>query len=218
MREYFEPEFKKDAFNCPYCEVYAHQVWRFHLLSYNSNESSSSIHMYDQLRINNWSTSTCNHCRKVSFWLDEKLIYPKSSIAPLPNKDMPYDVKEDYLEARNIINDSPRGACALLRLALQKLMPHLGQSGNNLNDYIGNLVKKGVSDYIQKAADSVRLIGNDAVHPGQLDLKDDVPTAVSLFRLINYIVNNQITSKKEIDEIFNGLPANKLKAIEKRDK
>lgn len=74
----------------------------------------------------------------------EKLIYPKSSIAPLPNEDMPDDVKVDYLETRNIVNDSPRGACALLRVALQKLMYHLGESGNNLNEDIGNLVKKGI--------------------------------------------------------------------------
>lgn len=25
MKGYVEPEFKKEAFNCPYCEVYAHQ-------------------------------------------------------------------------------------------------------------------------------------------------------------------------------------------------
>lgn len=218
MQDYIEPEFKKKAFNCPYCDVYAHQEWRFHLLAFNNNVKIHSEHMYNQLRIMDWVTSNCSHCNKVSFWYNEELIYPKSSIAPLPNNDMPEDVKKDYLEARNIVNDSPRGACALLRLALQKLMPHLGESGNNLNEDIGNLVKKGVSEHIQKAADSVRLIGNDAVHPGQLDLTDDVPTAISLFRLINYIVNNQISSKNEIDGIFEGLPESKRQAIEKRDK
>ena len=143
MRDYIEPEFKKKAFNCPYCDVYAHQMWRSNLLSYTADETSHSIHMYDQLRVNSWTTSTCSHCGEVSFWLAEKLIYPKSSIAPLPNEDMPDDVKVDYLEARNIVNNSPRCACALLRLALQKLMSHLGESGNNLNEDIGNLVKKG---------------------------------------------------------------------------
>lgn len=218
MQDYIEPEFKKKAFNCPYCDVYAHQEWRFHLLAFNNNVKIHSEHMYNQLRIMDWVTSNCSHCNKVSFWYNEELIYPKSSIAPLPNNDMPEDVKKDYLEARNIVNDSPRGACALLRLALQKLMPHLGESGNNLNEDIGNLVKKGVSEHIQKVADSVRLIGNDAVHPGQLDLTDDVPTAISLFRLINYIVNIQISSKNEIDGIFEGLPESKRQAIEKRDK
>lgn len=218
MGEYFEPGFKKEAFNCPYCNVYAHQKWRYRLLLYNSSQTSHQEHMYDQLGIQGWSTSTCSHCGKVSFWLNEKLIYPKSSIAPLPNEDMPEDVKEDYLEARNIVNDSPRGACALLRLALQKLMPHLGENGKNLNKDIGNLVSKGISIEVQKALDSVRVIGNDAVHPGELDLKDDVPTAIALFHLINYIVENQISSKKEIDKIYALLPDIKLQGIENRDK
>ena len=97
-------------------------------------------------------------------------------------------------------------------------MPHLEESGKNLNEDIGNLVKKGISSEVQKALDSVRVIGNNAVHPGELDLKDDVRTAISLFRLINYIVDNQISSKKEIDGIFEGLPQMNIEAIKRRDK
>jgi len=218
MKGYVEPEFKKKAFNCPYCEVYAHQKWRYRLMIFNSNSEHPPNSRYDQLRVMDWSTSKCDHCGEISFWHDEQLIYPKSSIAPLPNEDMPDDVKEDYIEAKNIVNDSPRGACALLRLALQKLMPHLEESGKNLNEDIGNLVKKGISSEVQKALDSVRVIGNNAVHPGELDLKDDVRTAISLFRLINYIVDNQISSKKEIDGIFEGLPQMNIEAIKRRDK
>ena len=218
MKEYFEPEFEKDAFNCPFCDVYAHQKWRHQLHSYNSSENSQHEHWYDQMRILGWSTSTCSHCSETSFWLKEKLIYPKSSIAPLPNEDMPEDVKEDYLEARNIVNESPRGSCALLRLALQKLMPYLSEKGKNLNDDIKNLVSKGILVEIQQALDSIRVIGNDAVHPGELDLKDDVKTAISLFRILNYIVTNQISSKKEIEMLYDNLPKNKLQGIEDRDK
>ena len=218
MQDYVEPEFKKDAFNCPFCEAYAHQKWRFRLLMYNSDLNDFSERRYDQLKFRWLSSSTCSCCDKTSFWIKEKLIYPKSSIAPLPNKDMPEDVKEDYLEARIIVNDSPRGACALLRLALQKLMIHLGESGKNLNDDIGNLVSKGISPDIQKALDSIRVIGNNAVHPAELDLKDDVETAMILFRILNYIVNNQITSKKEIEMLYEGLPKDKIRGIENRDK
>lgn len=218
MKGYTEPLYKKDAFNCPYCEVYAHQMRRNTLMALNEQPYQSATRITDQLIIPNWSTSTCSHCGKTSFWLDKKLIYPNSSIAPLPNEDMPEDIKEDYLEARSIVNNSPRGACALLRLVLQKLMPYLGEKGKKLSDDIGNLVSKGIPENIQKALDSVRVIGNDAVHPGELDLKDDDSTAIILFKLINYIVETQISSKKEIDAIYAMLPDNKIEGIENRDK
>ena len=94
-----EPEFGKNAFNCPYCEVYAHQEWRNTLIILNEYYDKSRGYRSNQLTIPNWSTSECGHCGRVSFWLKDKLIYPKSSIVPLPNEDMPEEVKEDYLEA-----------------------------------------------------------------------------------------------------------------------
>lgn len=55
------------------------------------------------------SLNFCEHCKNYSIWVKFKMVYPKSVLAPLPLEDMPDDVKEDYLEARNIVNDSPRG-------------------------------------------------------------------------------------------------------------
>ena len=136
----------------------------------------------------------------------------------MPSEDMPEDVKEDFLEARNIVMDSPRAAAALLRLALQKLMIHLGEKGKNLNEDIANLVKKGLPQKIQKALDVVRVIGNNAVHPGEIDLRDDKETALALFELINMIVEVMITQPKQVDELFGKLPDGAKEAIERRDK
>ncbi len=130
---------------------------------------------------------------------------------------MPEDVKEDYEEARLVVEVSPRSAAALLRLALQKLMKHLGESGKNLNDDIANLVKKGLPEKIQKALDAVRVIGNNAVHPGELDLRDDKETALALFDLLNMIVEVMITQPKKVNEIYDKLPKGAKEAIEKRD-
>jgi len=64
----------------------------------------------------------------------------------------------------------------------------------------------------------VRVIGNNAVHPGTIDLKDDRDTVNKLFRLVNFIAHKTITEPREVDEIYNGLPADKVAGINKRDK
>lgn len=70
---------------------------------------------------------------------------------------------------------------------------------------------------IQKALDIVRVIGNEAVHPGQIDLRDDTETASKLFNVINLIVDTMITQPRSIDELFQSLPESNRNEIEKRD-
>jgi hypothetical protein len=147
----------------------------------------------------------------------EKLIYPNIGGVSLPNLDLPPEIMEDYNEARDIINKSPRGASALLRLAIQKLCIQLGQPGDNLNSDIAVLVKNGLPVRIQQALDYVRVIGNNSVHPGQIDLKDNLEIAQKLFDLINIIADVMITQPKEIESLYDTLPDNQKTAINKRD-
>ncbi len=135
----------------------------------------------------------------------------------MPNPDLPEDIRRDFEEARNIVNRSPRGAAALLRLCIQKLCAHLGEPGKNINQDIAALVQKGLNPRIQKSLDIVRVVGNDAVHPGEIDLRDDPETAVHLARLVNFIADAMITQPKQIDTLYDSLPPGKKEQIEKRD-
>jgi hypothetical protein len=150
-------------------------------------------------------------------WFKEKMVVPDSSAAPPPAQDMPDDVKEDYDEARSVLSRSPRSSSALLRLAVQKLCIDLGGGGKNLNEDIGTLVKKGLPFQIQQALDVVRVIGNNQVHPGVLDIRDDPDSAAALFGLINMTVEVMITQPKHVQALFNKLPANAQQQIQKRD-
>ncbi|MEN9421908.1 MAG: hypothetical protein RLZZ107_1387, partial [Bacteroidota bacterium] len=113
---------------------------------------------------------------------------------------------------------SPRGAAALLRLAVQKLCIQQAEKGKDINKDIANLVKKGLSTTIQQALDALRVIGNESVHPGQIDLRDDPDTAQALFRLLNKIAETMITEPKQIQEIYDKIPESKKIAIDDRDK
>jgi len=123
----------------------------------------------------------------------------------------------DYEEASTILDLSPRGAAALLRQAIQRLCVHLGEKGDNINADIAALVEKGLDVRVQQALDVVRVIGNNAVHPGQIDLRDDRATAEKLFGLVNLIAENRISQPKHVAEMFGALPEGARKAIERRD-
>jgi hypothetical protein len=101
---------------------------------------------------------------------------------------------------------------------LQKLCAELGSPERDINSAIGGFVAAGkISPAIQRALDAVRVIGNEAVHPGTMDLHDDRSVVNSLFGLINFIVEKMITEPKEIDQIYSLLPAGKLAGIAQRD-
>ncbi|NTG34787.1 DUF4145 domain-containing protein [Agrobacterium rhizogenes] len=162
--------------------------------------------------------SKCFNCDEVAIWTAGEMAYPAPSLAEPANPDTPSHILSDYDEARAILNRSPRGAAALLRLAIQKLCEHLGEPGKNINTDIAALVKKGLDQRIQKALDALRVIGNESVHPGSIDLGDDPATAQSLFKLFNVIVDKMISEPKHVEEVYALIPPDKLKAIEERDK
>ncbi len=209
------PEYKAEAFSCPHCGVYSTQIWI--------------------APVTGIAISQCGHCHKFATWVvwrvrkervdgsystvyEGRIIFPETSAAPMPSEDMPEEIKICYHEARVIVGASPRGAAALLRLCLQELMLVLGEKGDNLNEDIGSLVNKGaLSPQIQKAMDGVRFFGNAAVHPGTINLNEDSDTALTLFELLNLIVEQTITADRKTEEFYAKIPQRNRDAIARRD-
>ena len=106
MIPYEPPAFNLDAFNCPHCNAYASQRWS-HVLDKTSGTFISSLRYV-----------VCSRCKSYSLWHLEKMIYPEDAGVPPPNPDLSDDIVADYSEAKSIVNKSPRGAAALLRLCV----------------------------------------------------------------------------------------------------
>ncbi len=145
------------------------------------------------------------------------MIVPSEAPVEPMHPDLPEDCKTEYSEARDVFSRSPRAAAALLRLCIQNLMPHLGESGSNINQDIKHLVAKGLPILVQKALDYCRVVGNNAVHPGEIEINDTPDIAAKLFQMINFIVDDRITRPKEIEALYTQLPQEAREAIEKRD-
>ena len=187
--------------------------FKSHEVTYEVKRRSSN----SQWEMVNMFMSRCYACDGFAVWIKDQLAWPAHSVKIEPHQDIPANIKDDFIEASKIVQKSPRGSAALSRLVVQKLMADLGESGKDLNADIAALVKKGLEPEIQKALDIVRVTGNNAVHPGQIDLKDDPGIAVALLQLINLVVERRISAQKRIEEMFSNLPVGALEQIEKRD-
>ncbi len=204
MSKYYPPVYGESNFHCPLCHVYAKQIWAY--LEFQGSTSRSPF-----------TYSSCDHCQKKSYWYKERMIVPSEAPVQSHHEDLPASCVDDYNEARDIAARSPKAAAALMRLVIQKLILALGQPGKNINDEIGNLVKAGMPVEVQQALDYCRVVGNNAVHPGEISIDDEPSIAYSLFEMVNFVVEDRITKPKKIAELYKKLPEGALKAVEKRD-
>ena len=222
--QYTAPKNDLLAFHCPYCKVFAQVTWS----SLTAMRLASAVGLgtpTNATGLIGGATSVegiwiarCTACRALSIWRGDEMISPAiSHFGPEPSDDMPNDIKIDFNEARSIAGHSPRGAAALIRLCLQKLCKALGEKGDNISDDIAKLVARGLDVGIQQALDAVRVIGNNAVHPGTIDLKDDRETVESLMELVNFVVDAMITQPNKRKALYARIPASTQAAIAKRD-
>ena len=240
-----QPELNKESFICPSCKVIAQQVWgnasrsaehTLELVDQFYRDYRKNIDQYKDEAIEYFlnglnevlprqlmtafprglSFAFCGNCHELSFWFGNKLIFPKQSSFSEPNNNMSEEIRNLYSEAAEIYPYSSRASAALLRLCVEKLCTELEEKGN-LNTCIGNLVQKGLPVQIQQALDYCRVIGNNALHAGEISLEEDPQIVPLLFSLVNDIAQEMITKPKHLKEKYDALPEGYIKQIEKRD-
>ena len=243
--QYKPPKFKEQSFNCPHCGVLTTQTWsndekllnylfdyqRDMFLDYRGSigyDGQRYIESFlNEIKLKFLSAfnrpyflAECFNCKELSFWVDEKMVYPSVLTSPPPHEDMPENVKKTYEEARQVQPYSARASAALLRVSLEQLTIHLGETKGSLYKRIENLKKKGLPSQVIKSLDIVRIYANDGgAHAGVIDLesKDNEDILHRLFMLVNFIVEKTIADNKEIEELTARLPEAKKAGVENRD-
>lgn len=211
--KYIAPNKDLKAFTCPHC----HTLSQMHRETHKFNNDVENNGNGTLILVNVVTICKCANCGKKILWVNNDYAYP--DLQPIEaNMDMPDSVKQLYEEAGLIYTKSPRAACALLRLAIDRLCNELGETDRDINKNIAALVKRGLSVEVQQALDIVRVVGNKAVHPGQIAFDvDSIDTTETLFTLINIIVDRLISEPKRIASIFDKLPDSVKEAVQKRD-
>lgn len=210
MNKNILPKFLRKSFNCPYCGVYSHQEWR-ELKPKSTLEYSKA----DDAVCSRWNAcdsmnnpilrpekdiyvSWCEHCQKFSLWANAQLLIPAKSILPPPHSDTPLELAKLYVEAMQVYSISAKGAAAMIRLALHRLILQLGSKGNDLNDNIAVFLEQGLPAQVMLALRSIRVIGEKAVLPGVIYAEENTNETAALFDVFNLIVEYIITRKKEL--------------------
>ena len=118
----------------------------------------------------------------------------------------------------NILGSATCQNCEETSIWIEDKM-YFPESGNSPfpNTEMPELVKKRLPEIVQQSLDIVRVTGNDAVHPGQIDT-DNPETVAQLFELTNVIIEYMIALPKKVSGIYSSLPSQKIEGIKQRDK
>lgn len=227
VKDFNPPQYGSEGFDCPHCLSFSQQDWYgvvndfkhggYELEDYLPKRYDDDNSINDFSIDNLLAISQCYKCKNVALWINGLIVFPTTILAPLPNPDMPEDVKSIYMEARSVSAISPRSATALLRLAIEKLLPQVGAKKAKIDSMIGELVGNGLPIEVERALDSLRVIGNEAVHPGTIDLDDIQDISLALFKLLNIVVDRMITERNKINEMYSLIPEEKIKGIDNRN-
>lgn len=245
----FTPALRKRVFTCPHCSAIGAQVWAentFFAEEFDGNNQPLFIDWDDLMRArcgacDDYSIWIRNRrAERATASLDRlegarggrrpnepnlpepiwTMIWPKKSGAPLPHEALPEDLKQLHSEARAVLSDSPRAAAALLRLLMEKLLQDTTGKPGNLNTQIGLLVERRMFDeQLQQTADTIRVSGNNAVHPAQIqDQGDTEEVALNMFELVNFLVDDLIARPRKISQMFEAtVTGGAREAIARRD-
>ena len=144
-----------------------------------------------KVKMANLHISNCHNCNGFSLWVSGLLVYPTKL------DKTPELVDEDVEEAAVVLNKSPRGATALMRLCIQKLVPLLEENGKELNQRVSSLVRKGLEMEIQQAMDVLEVLRSDSAQLNPLESQADRETALRFLDSLKEVLERRMSQNRD---------------------
>ncbi|MBB4595337.1 DUF4145 domain-containing protein [Xanthomonas cannabis] len=106
----------------------------------------------------------------------EIVLYPQANEAREVSIDIPDPYRQDLIEARAVLELSPKASAALSRRLLQRILREkLAIQGKDLSKEIDQFISAGSAPtYLLDAVDAIRHIGNLAAHPLKFQQSGDI--------------------------------------------
>jgi hypothetical protein len=141
--------------------------------------------------------SKCISCGMLTVWLGDKLLHPMT-FETEPAEDMPANVRESFVEACSIARLSPRAACAMFRVTLERLVNYVATARAiplKETDRLFDKIKKlNLPEDTMRLFSTARLVGNSGAHSSlktnEIDFsgEDTFEVTVNMAELINGLV------------------------------
>ncbi len=159
---------------CPHCGVDIHPKKNVTSIGYDKDGSwaietsdcSACERMFVELICAN-SVRNTQWGIEIDEELSRKTVYPSIVGRAEPSEVVPNKYREDYIEACQIVNISPKASAALSRRCLQAILrDHASVKKGSLEKEIQQVLDSNqLPSYISQAIDAIRNIGNFAAHP-----------------------------------------------------
>jgi hypothetical protein len=144
-----------------------------------------------RVRMANLHISNCHGCNGFSLWVGGLLVFPTSV-----DKTTEL-VEEDVEEAAAILNEFPRGATALMRVCIQKLVPLLQDNGKELDQRLSSLVRKGLEMEMQQSMEVLQVLRSDSTRLSPLESQADKEIALRFLDSLQTILERRMPHNSE---------------------
>jgi hypothetical protein len=166
--------------------------------------------------VQNISISYCFNCNEICLWVVDQMVWPGCATGPEPKLHASPHVRRETEEASPTLDASPRGAAALLRLAMEKLCKELSDSEESPRPEIAPLFQDEVDARVQKVLDAMRIIESNAIPPDHVGVGDTRATAETLSGLVNLICEKMIIEPRHLQALYAKVRDDAQSALEQR--